>query len=98
MMPTVPPLPIRPHFLEIEHYFCLSYLIFRQDLQDFQDFFWLSFPAESGMAVARFRLETEKSIGPINPVNPACPVAPADGTGAPLFTQLNFFCTYLTGA
>ncbi len=37
---------------------------------------------------------------------PACPVAPADGTGvgpedrtgAPLFTQLNCFCTYLTGA
>ena len=31
---------------------------------------WLSFPAESGMAISRFRLETEKAIDPINPVNP----------------------------
>ena len=32
--------------------------------------FLLFFPAESGMAISRFRLETEKAINPINPVDP----------------------------
>ena len=38
--------------------------------QQYHRSLWLSFPAESGMAISRFRLETEKAIDPINPVNP----------------------------
>jgi len=30
----------------------------------------LVFPAESGIAISRFRPETEKTIDPIDPVNP----------------------------
>jgi len=47
----------------------------------FSGLFWPSFSAESGMAISRFRLETEKAIDPINPVYPACPVGPQDRTG-----------------
>ncbi len=46
--------------------------------QQYHRHLWLSFPAESGMVISRFRLETEKAI---DPINPACPVGLEDRTG-----------------
>jgi len=43
-------------------------------LQQYHRTRWLSFPAESGIVISRFRLETEKAIDLINPVNPVNPV------------------------
>jgi hypothetical protein len=43
----------------------------RSDMNVWQQYhrpLWLSFPAESGMVISRFRLEIEKAIDPINPV------------------------------
>ena len=38
--------------------------------QQYYWYSWLYFPAESGIAISRFRPETEKIINPINLVNP----------------------------
>jgi len=48
---------------------------------------WLSFPAESGMDISRFHLETEKAI---DPINLACPVGPEDRTGVNLVQYKNY--------
>ena len=45
----------------------------RSDMNVWQQYhrpLWLSFPAERGMAISRFRPETGKAIDPVNPVNP----------------------------